>query len=470
MMEIRHLLQTSFRDLEIMLFQELSKHFLAILEQVLKILDELVCADRDCERFEIKDRRLRSVETLFGTLWFKRRYYWDREIKTHVALLDEALGLAKRARLSPGLTEAAVLQGVNGPSYRAAQRTLEAFYHRPVVSHETVRKKVIETGRLVIRKEQRRQRKVKGERRVPILFIEADGLYAHLQRDKQGGIEQRLALSHEGWQQRSRSEYELVNRRHYMAFRGEDFWEAVSRQIYSRYDLEGAVVVINGDRASWIGQGTDYFADAAAVLLQWDRFHIARELRQILRNQPKRRKHALRAFRQSKPVQLLKELATAESQEGDPKLKDSIRALKEAVLAHPEAFRDYRTRLMEKGLKFQGLRGLGAAESNMDRFANRLKKRGQSWARYGLEAITATLTKHLEGQLLPYARQVAQLREKVRKLPQLMHGSSSLARRVVDRVYQPRQGGLPATKMGLKGSGGLSHLLNHMSRPGIELA
>ncbi|MDR9786489.1 MAG: UPF0236 family protein [Peptococcaceae bacterium MAG4] len=31
--------------------------------------------------------------------------------------------------------------------------------------------------------------------------------------------------------------------------------------------------------------------------------------------------------------------------------------------------------------------GMGAAESNMDRFANRVKKRGQSWRRYGLQAI-----------------------------------------------------------------------------------
>ena len=118
MIEIRHLLETSFRDLEIMLFQELSKHYLSILEQVLVILDELVCAERDCERFEIKDRRVRPLETLFGTLRFKRRYYHDRETGAYVALLDEAMGLAKRVRLSPGLTETAVFQGVNGPSYR----------------------------------------------------------------------------------------------------------------------------------------------------------------------------------------------------------------------------------------------------------------------------------------------------------------------------------------------------------------
>lgn len=106
----------------------------------------------------------------------------------------------------------------------------------------------------------------------------------------------------------------------------------------------------------------------------------------------------------------------------------------------------------------------------MDRFANRLKKRGQSWGRYGLEGITAALTKHLEGRLRPYAQQVARLREQVSKLPQLVCGSAGLARRVVNRVYQPRQGGLPATKMGCRGSGGLNRFLNQLSQPSIEFA
>jgi hypothetical protein len=130
-----------------------------------------------------------------------------------------------------------------------------------------------------------------------------------------------LALSHEGWEQRSGSEYELVNRHYYMAYGGEDFWEAVSRQIYSRYDPEGAVVVINGDRARWIMEGKDYFADAKEVLVKWDRFHVARELRQILRNQPGRQKRALRAFRQSNPDLLLEELAIAERKEKNLKLR-----------------------------------------------------------------------------------------------------------------------------------------------------
>lgn len=470
MVNLRDLLTTSFRELEVILFQTLGEQFLEVLREVLEALDELLSQDRDKERWVMKDARVREIETLFGTVRFKRRYYLDRETGAYVFLLDEALGIAKKSKVSPGLAEAAVWQGVNGPSYRNGQATLEAFYARPVISHETIRQLTLETGELITRETQKKQQEPQGKRRVRILFIEADGLYAHLQRDQADGVEKQIAFSHEGWQRRSTlsDEYELVNRKYRVAAEGEDFWEAASRQIYGDYDLEGAIVVMNGDRAGWIRQGVEYFGNAAVVLYQWDRFHVAKELREILANQPERRRWALRAFEQSDSTRLLAELATAEAHEKVPEQKERIRALKKALLADPEAARDYRVRLQEMGYSTRGLRGLGAAESNMDRFANRLKKRGQNWGRYGLHTLTAALAKHLEGRLRPYAQQVARLKD-LAALPRLKQGTAGLARRVIDEVYVPRQGSFPAARMGKQGSSGLNHFFNQLSRPGIEL-
>ncbi|MEW6725269.1 MAG: UPF0236 family transposase-like protein, partial [Bacillota bacterium] len=81
---------------------------------------------------------------------------------------------------------------------------------------------------------------------------------------------------------------------------------------------------------------------------------------------------------------LLAALAVAEKECPDEKRQAAIRALKEDLMTMPEACRDYRVRLQEMGISAEGMRGLGAAESNMDRFANRVKKRGQSWSRRGL--------------------------------------------------------------------------------------
>ncbi|MEW6725326.1 MAG: UPF0236 family transposase-like protein, partial [Bacillota bacterium] len=82
----------------------------------------------------------------------------------------------------------------------------------------------------------------------------------------------------------------------------------------------------------------------------------------------------------------------------------------------PEACRDYRVRLQEMGISAEGMRGLGAAESNMDRFANRVKKRGQSWVKRGLQAIVQSLARQFEGRLEQASEELNQTTlEKVEK-------------------------------------------------------
>jgi len=468
MKELRALLQTSFQELETTLFQILCAQFRSVLQEVLAELDERLYQARDRGRWRVKGFRERDVEGLLGPVRLRRRQYWDEAEGRYVFLLDEALGLTKRARVSPGLVEAAVWQGLNGPSYRQGQAALERLYGRPVLSHETIRQLVLQTGTWVTRETQRRQEAVQGTRRVPMLFLEADGLYVHLQRDQAQGLEKQVVVSHEGWERRSGQDYALKERHYYVASEGEDFWESVSRQIYSRYDLAGAVVVLNGDRAPWIREGVEYFRDAAVVLYQWDRFHLAKELRQLLVHQPERLQAALEAFRQSDATRLLAELAQAEGAERDAKRRARIRGLKQAVLADPEAVRDYRVRLRERGYSTQGLRGLGAAESTMDRFANRMKKRGQSWGRHGLHPLVAALAKHLEGQLQPYVQHLALVKELSGLVRWVEERTAGLTRRIVQDVYVPKQGSLPATRVGRQRASGLNHFLNQIRRPSLE--
>ncbi|MDR9786293.1 MAG: UPF0236 family protein [Peptococcaceae bacterium MAG4] len=129
-------------------------------------------------------------------------------------------------------------------------------------------------------------------------------------------------------------------------------------------------------------------------------------------------------------------------------MKRSIRALRNDILSDPEVVRDYRARLRENGYNISGLRGMGAAESNMDRFANRVKKRGQSWRRYGLQAIISALGKYYEGLLKPYAQQVARLKEKVNALADTAKVSVELAEQVLNNVYHPKQGGFAGQENG----------------------
>ncbi|MDR9786684.1 MAG: UPF0236 family protein [Peptococcaceae bacterium MAG4] len=65
-------------------------------------MDELLMEERDKERYETRGIRSRQIETLFGTLEYKRWYYLDVKTGTYVCLLDQALGIEKKNQSKPG--------------------------------------------------------------------------------------------------------------------------------------------------------------------------------------------------------------------------------------------------------------------------------------------------------------------------------------------------------------------------------
>ncbi len=57
------------------------------------------------------------------------------------------------------------------------------------------------------------------------------------------------------------------------------------------------------------------------------------------------------------------------------------------------------------------MRGMCAAASNVDRFSNRLKKRGQSWVPAGATAMVQLLIEYWAGNLGVYAEHVSKMRD-----------------------------------------------------------
>ncbi len=432
----------------------LSALLVKVLEQVLEFLDGSLLKSRDKERYQAKDLRSREIDTLFGKLRFSRRTYLDRETGQIVALLDEALGLEKRERLSPGLVEVAVLEGVEGASYRAARDSLERIYEYPPVSHETIRQRVLEVGDAIGEDLKRELADPAGERKVPVLLIEADGLYV----SRQGAPKQetKKLTSHEGWERKSPSgkEYSLVHRRHYVDDgAGEDFWETGSRKLYSEYDLADTWVAINGDRAKWIREGMEYFHHA---MYQFDRFHLKRDFKRLLRLFPEEQEAARRGLEGDNPDQVLAALCRA--QEKAPKDKELLNLI-EDLASYPQGLVDYRMRLREKGVDVTGLRALGAAESNVARFKRRLQGRGQSWGQEGLRAILRALGQRFEGRLRAYAHQVAAVRG-LMETESLKEGVRRITFDLTNTALASVKGNVPIMGAGANASHGLSKLFS----------
>lgn len=138
------------------------------------------------------------------------------------------------------------------------------------------------------------------------------------------------------------------------------------------------------------------------VIYQYDRFHITRDVRRALRGNEdrwKKAKKALKADRIDEVIPLLQESLAENS--GDEKRKKHIVDLIARFERDKEYIVDYRKRI-GKGDWGIELRGMGAAETSVKRFRNRMKSVGKSWSEGGANAIAQVLAKQFSGTYADY--------------------------------------------------------------------
>lgn len=464
--ELRNRLGFSFHPLEICLFSWLAQDFSKVLAWALQTIDEWIREHRDSKRFRAKGLEPRTLQTLLGvTVTFQRRRYVDRQTHKTVYLLDEVLQLPAQTQLSPGLAAWVLGQAVLCNTYRGAADSLEAMYGHRVVSHESIRQVVLAVGQRLEKELAQRLEDANGQRKVPVLFVEVDGLSVPLQRcGKKRRVEEKLLTVHEGWQRRhpASEEYELVSKRQFRT-QARDFWEAASRFVYSLYDVDkDMTVVINGDRAKWIRQGVRYFPNA---IYQVDPFHLLRELRDIFgHDSPVVKELAEARTTDVTGATFVAKLAEASEKLTDRGKRARCQALLKDLKEIPEAVVDYRVRLAAKGIATDGMRGLGAAESQVDTFADRVKHRGRSWSLRGLAAIMEVLcwrnTKEL-GQVMERVEEF--LARAGASVETVKREAVRLVKRVVDEGLGVLQAHVPITYAGRTLSRGKSHLMHRIA-------
>lgn len=460
MADFNELIAVSFSELETTLFEGLAKLFREAMTDALVKIDAELADKRDKQRYAIHEFKETSLETMLGPVRFRRRVYVDRQTGERVYGLDEALGLEPRARVSPGLKQLAVMEAAEGVSYRGARDSLERQFGQRMLSHETVRQYVLKAGKEIERADKHQELDPVGTRKVPVLFIEADGLY--VSRQKLGKREERFVVAHEGWRRRSpgSAQWELVNKTYVHCSSSEDIWEKASRMLFARYDLGETVVVINGDRARWIREGVHYFPKA---IYQIDRFHLLRDVKAKLRLALQTRKEVRQAIRDGRPqdaLELMREVKLS-----DTKAQRELNELRRDLEKCPEAMADYRARLAELGYDTAGMRGMGSAESNMNHFARRLRKQGRSWCREGLKAIIAVLIKCFEGTLELFTRRLDNVSERLDR-EQLDAGAGRIVEEIVGKAsdVSGKTSRMPVRAAGRNASHGLSAFMNRLNQ------
>lgn len=460
----------SFRDLERSVMKLVIQVHIEAMEQVLRAMDQQLFEERDAERYESLGFVARTVDTIFGVpVTFKRRYYKDREAGGNVFLLDEVLGLPSRARHSPLAREIAVAMAVDGPSYRLAAESLERIFGSRVISHEGIRQNVFKASKAAEAHVRSDPTCGRLKREPGILFIEADGLYVSLQRQlKRRGLEEKVAIAHEGWVPRPTCMKEFMLRRpmFFMAqsSSGEEFWSDVSEGLYDYYEIgKDTVIVINGDRAPWIRIGRERFGDAN-VLYQIDRFHLLRSLREIFGHKSSSYRRLCGLVDQDPTGCTFMGALAEETSKLEGKKHEKAEALIKDLMDIPEATCDYRVRLANMGYDVSGLRGMGAAESQMDRFADRVKRCGLSWSPEGLDAMMRLLGKKFEGRLEEILQTMAMEADPLPKEKQwIKRQSTKVSRTITERYGDVWSHRVPVTDAGRSASWGRSNLFNRIA-------
>jgi len=364
----------TLKEIETDLFRTLQQTYSDVFQQFLTELDQQLAENRDKARFQLKDKRVMTMDSLFGSIEVNRNYYYDRENKKYVCLLDQHLQFKGAKGLSPLVQEMAMELAVEGQSYRSASHTLEKILGYSVISHESIRQYLLQT-------EVMQSPSVTPMR--PVLFVEVDGLYVKRQKKIIKGREEKIVAVHEGWLVNGQRT-ELLNKRHYVHEGKQPFWEGFESFLIDTYGYNPSVhfLVINGDGASWITACRNHFKNMFFAL---DRFHVARDLKSVFKGH--RRYRSIRIKLAKYDVEgLMTELNSAVGTLEDERKEEALADLIQQYSKYPEALGDYREWLNKQEIDTSDMRTMGAAESTMRVFANRLKN-GRSWSDRGIAAF-----------------------------------------------------------------------------------
>ena len=401
-----HRLLTSyenFADLEKGIYRLVQQITLRLLVIACSHLDEQLMRDRDAKRLELVHTKPRVVVTPFGEVALERRYYRDRETGEGRFLLDEALGLAPRQRLSPWTTELAVAAAAEMPYHRAAAWLRQVTLGAEDIRAMTLWHEVQEAGkRLAERAEQERSAVFdRGEvpaarRKSQSLRVEADEVWvaARNSRRERRKLAIKVSVGYEGKATIGPHRRSLLERRVVAGVAGAKvFWEQAVAQFGRHWDLSAVEdCYVGGDGAPWVKLGCEYFPRATYRL---DPYHLRRALLEGLGHD------------EAVYTAVCAALAAEDWAEVEKTLVAAERASKGAQRRRIVKLRRYLQGNWEGICQSEVAERLGTIEGQVfHHVARRIKRHGARWSDTGADHLVHLLPARANGELPGVARQV----------------------------------------------------------------
>ncbi len=394
-----------FKDLEKRVYGYFCKAACEFMKDIMESMDEEIMEIRDKKRYRLKNSngRENTIITLMGEVTYNRRYYRgvneDGEIY-YGYLLDQILGIEGKEKLSVNVKESAVETATRLSFRKSAELINKKSAY--TLSPQTIWNALQATGDKAKVLENRQVERyitgeLKGEKEVPILFAEKDGVYLSIQGEKKKK-EIKVSKVYEGWKKKTpgSKEHTTANRMYIAGFDdGKSFDVRVNSRIASVYNVEKIEnKIVNADGAAWTKEEQEY---DASIIQQLDPFHIHQAIMRKIGDK-KKAARIRRYINGNRYEDVFFELEGIYDTEQDEKAREKIMDL----MTYLSENVDHLPKYTERGLTLPdgiAYRGMGTMEgSNHNVICDRMKNRGMSWSIAGAERMAKLLClKHSDG-------------------------------------------------------------------------
>lgn len=353
--------------------------------------------------FWVKDRRVKSYQTLAGPVKIKRLRVFDHQHHVYRYPLDEWLGVGFRNPVTPGLREK-IVESVVQRSYRQASAEINQWtgLNRSAMSNWKL-----------IQGYAKRQREFEdptpdwklkplplaSSKICPILAIDPDGTYCRNQEKEETDHDVKMAVLYTGKEQQDKKgkRFSLLNKQVLISRSKEsvaDFFNRVTQTAMSHYGAHRETkVIIHGDGDPWIkGLKYDYWEKA---LIRLDPWHLKKKIRLATGEVPPEWEKNI----YGQPDLLITQINLWKLQKTDP---DSEQRKKVEELI--QYIKNNKEGLLPSGVskevkeKYPGMfkRGSGTIESQVGHcFGARFKQARMSWSAEGLDNLSYLREKYL---------------------------------------------------------------------------
>ena len=399
----------TFKELEKNIFSWICQIGREFTKEFLEQYDRMLMEERDRTRYRHKGPRRTTIKTVYGEVTYNRVIYEVTEedgFRHFVYLLDEMLELENVGLISTNMAELLV-KGITELSYRECAKQISGMTGQTISAMgvwnviQSLGEKVCADEKELV--EAYKEGRVHGEKEVPVLFEEADGVYINLQgkdrrEENQDKAEMKAGIAYDGWEKAGKDRYRLPNIVVTAGFaQAKEFHEYREAAIAEKYNLdEVRERILNADGASWIKKVKD-----KSTCFQLDPFHRNKAVREKVHN-TKAVRDIMELLEEKRIDELFEYLEIYKDSLGDDsEIKDA-----EELIRYYENNREgllpYQSRIPELPEHPEGLeyRNMGTMENHVwSIIARRMKHNHTSWSRRGGNHLAKILAKKCSGKL-----------------------------------------------------------------------